>query len=337
LKDAQPSDVFENFVDSSKHSQITGEAAEISREVGGSFSLYSGLFTGEIVDIQKNRRILFKWRTRDWPEGVYSHVTITLRKVADGTKVMLTQAGIPPQYVEQAFKSWYSNYWDKMGRIDESEARRLKRQRSTGNFDATKRSRKSSLGSNSVTTEFVPNIINDHSPHGNGVVGLSSHTSLTYSHNDSHSSVNGVSKVVRPLAKSTNSVYSESETESVTQVQTGNPIVHVDIPCKDLERVKLFYGTVFGWTFKQWTEYYTLFNTGNSLLTGGFWLHSDDLPRDRFVTLYISVGDIDACLQLVQSCGGEIVQRKTCASIPSVGYYAFFRDSEGNQIGLNSH
>jgi len=340
LKDAQPSDIFENFVDSSKHSSITGEPAEISREIGGSFSLYSGLFTGEIVDLQKNRRILLKWRSSDWPEGVFSHVTITLRKVADGTKATLTQAGIPPQHVEVAFKSWFSNYWDKMGRIDESEARKLKRQRSNGSFDNSKRYRKSSLGSNSVTTEFVaPG--SDIVAHGNGLAGLiiSSHTA-SLAHNDTHSSINGTSKIVQPISKfpsiCASTVFSESESESVS-MPIGSPIVHVDIPCKDFERVKLFYGTAFGWTFKQWTEYYTLFNTGTSLLTGGFWLHKDEIPRDRFVTLYISVEDIELSLNLIQSCGGEVVQGKTAAAIPTVGYYAFFRDSEGNQIGLNSH
>jgi len=120
-------------------------------------------------------------------------------------------------------------------------------------------------------------------------------------------------------------------------IRVGRPIVHIEIPCKNMERVKKFYGDTFGWTFAYWTDYYSVFNTVNSsVITGGFWLHADEedeIPRERYTTFYIDVEDIDSTLKQAEVHGGEVVQGKTFIN-SLVGYYAFIRDSEGNQVGL---
>jgi len=205
-----------------------------------------------------------KWRAKDWVDGHYSMVTILFRKVANGTKVTLTQSGVPADKFQFILDGWYNFYWNKMGRIDEKEMKKNKKQK---------------------TLEQVHN----------------------------------------PMRK----IIDEEE-------ETGTPILHVEIPCTNMERVKKFYESVFGWTFKPWTEYYTLFNTkGKSSVTGGFWLIDKEyIPHDRFITLYIHVDDIFHTLQKVEAQGGEIVKEKTLA-FEDIGYYAFFRDSEGNQLGLN--
>jgi len=256
LADISPHDAFEMLMDSDKHAQFTGQEAKIGREINTEFSAYDGHITGSNIELQKDRRIVQKWRAKDWVEGHYSMVTILFRKVANGTKVTLTQSGVPADKFSFIWEGWYNFYWNKMGRVDEKELKKNKRQK------------------------------------------------------------------VEPTR-----LYSE-----------GTPILHVEIPCKDMERVMKFYGNVFGWTFKPWTPYYTLFNTRGKpgSITGGFWLNDkDDIPRERFITLYIHVDDISDYLKVIEEHGGEIIRDKAIAP-ESVGYYAFFRDTEGNQMGLNA-
>lgn len=260
LAEISPREAYEMLMDSDKHTQITGQEAKIGREVGNEFSAYNGHITGINVELQKDRRIVQKWRMKDWVDGHYSLVTIAFRKVANGTKVTLTQSGVPGDKYNFIWEGWYNFYWNKMGRIDEKEMKKNKKQKMEGRRDSN--------------GEFM----------------------------------------------------------------NSTPILHVEIPCKDMARVMRFYGEVFGWTFKPWTEYYTLFNTRSKSgsLTGGFWLNDkDELPRERFITLYIHVDDIGYYLDKIKENGGEIVKEKTLA-FEAVGYYAFFRDSEGNQLGLNS-
>jgi len=223
LADISPHDAYEMLMDSERHAQITGQEAKIGRELNNEFSAYDGHITGSNVELQKDRRIVQKWRMKDWPEGLYSLVTIAFRKVANGTKVTLTQSGVPGDKYSFIWEGWYNFYWNKMGRIDEKEMKKNKKQKIETRRDS-----------------------------------------------------NG------------------------GDIQNSTPILHVEIPCKDMVRVMRFYGEVFGWTFKPWTDYYTLFNTRskNGSLTGGFWLNDkDELPRERFITLYIHVDDISFYLE----------------------------------------
>jgi len=259
LADITPHEAYEILMDSEKHAQLTGQEAKIGRDIGSEFSAYDGHISGINIELQKDRRIVQKWRAKDWVDGHYSMVTILFRKVANGTKVTLTQSGVPTDKFSFIWDGWYNFYWNKMGRIDEKEMKKNKRQK-TG----------------------------------------------------------------------------ESPTRKLDGSE-NTPILHVEIPCKDMERVLKFYGNVFGWTFKPWTEYYTLFNTkGKSTITGGFWLNEkDEIPRERFITLYINVDDIPLYLKRIEEQGGEIIKDKTLA-FEAVGFYAFFRDTEGNQMALNS-
>src|SRR5882672_8383086 len=45
---------------------------EISRDVGGSFSLFGGHIVGRHVELATNERIVQAWRVVDWSPGIYS-------------------------------------------------------------------------------------------------------------------------------------------------------------------------------------------------------------------------------------------------------------------------
>ena len=60
--------------------------AEISREVGGAFTLFGGYITGRHVELVPNERIVQAWRTGGWAPGVYSIAKFELVEQGSGTQ-----------------------------------------------------------------------------------------------------------------------------------------------------------------------------------------------------------------------------------------------------------
>jgi predicted enzyme related to lactoylglutathione lyase len=46
----------------------------------------------------------------------------------------------------------------------------------------------------------------------------------------------------------------------------------------------------------------------------------------------VDVEDIEASLGQIESAGGSVVKGKD--AVPGMGYYAYFKDTEGNILGL---
>lgn len=66
LNNINSHEVFETFLDSTKHATVTDQPAEICREVNGSFSVYGGLIEGTILEMVKDQKIVMNWRLNDW-------------------------------------------------------------------------------------------------------------------------------------------------------------------------------------------------------------------------------------------------------------------------------
>lgn len=110
----------------------------------------------------------------------------------------------------------------------------------------------------------------------------------------------------------------------------GNPIVHCEIPTKDLGKGVEFYSKLFGWQCTQWGEQYSMFAREEGGIGGGLML--DDKP-DAQVMLYIMVDDIEAKLAEIVKAGGKLVTPKTQIS-PEIGYFGVFTDPSGVPMGL---
>lgn len=76
---------------------------------------------------------------------------------------------------------------------------------------------------------------------------------------------------------------------------------------------------------------YWLITTGADGTPGvnGGMSKKSDMPRN---VLTIDVPDIDAYVQKIKDNGGEIMMEKM--SIPKVGWFATFKDSEGEMMGI---
>jgi activator of HSP90 ATPase len=113
--EATPERIYETLIDGKEHSAFTGGApAEISREVGGSWSAFGGGISGRNVELVPSKRIVQAWRAKDWAEGVYSIVRFELKPEGNGTRVVLDQAGFPEGSVDSLTQGWEKMYWEPL-------------------------------------------------------------------------------------------------------------------------------------------------------------------------------------------------------------------------------
>ena len=69
--------------------------AEISREVGGAFTLFGGYITGRHIELVPNERIVQAWRAGGWDPGIYSIARFELVEQGSGTKIVFDHTGFP--------------------------------------------------------------------------------------------------------------------------------------------------------------------------------------------------------------------------------------------------
>ncbi|MCL4387000.1 VOC family protein [Patescibacteria group bacterium] len=117
-------------------------------------------------------------------------------------------------------------------------------------------------------------------------------------------------------------------------------VVHFEIPTDDIKRAQDFYHDVFGWKINEMTEMkYTIVHTGpldeqnmpkeSGFINGGLMERRDEFQNP---VITIDVDSIEEALEKITSKGGKVVSRKM--EVGDMGWAAYFRDSEGNVIGL---
>ena len=119
-------------------------------------------------------------------------------------------------------------------------------------------------------------------------------------------------------------------------------VVHFEIPADDLERAKAFYASVFDWELNTVPvgngDYTTIVTTPIDPQTqrptepGGIngGMTNRDWAPGPVIT--IDVESIDDALKEIEAQGGTTVTPRT--PIPGMGAFAYFKDPEGNQMGL---
>lgn len=116
-------------------------------------------------------------------------------------------------------------------------------------------------------------------------------------------------------------------------------IVHFELPFDDEARARTFYGEMFGWDLQSYPGMdYTLVSTGPSgdrgptepgFINGGMARRSEHFTAP---TVVVDVDDIDTTLGEVESRGGTVLSGKS--QVGEMGWSAYFRDPEGNVVGL---
>ncbi len=120
-------------------------------------------------------------------------------------------------------------------------------------------------------------------------------------------------------------------------------VVHFEIPADDVARAREFYGSIFGWQLQDMAsegmdytivmttpvDQQTQLPTEPGAINGGMMKRAADTPSP---VITIDVASIDDALKQVEAGGGSAVRPRT--EIPGMGAFAYFKDTEGNVIGL---
>jgi predicted enzyme related to lactoylglutathione lyase len=118
-------------------------------------------------------------------------------------------------------------------------------------------------------------------------------------------------------------------------------VVHFEVPFSDGERARNFYRQAFGWKLNEMPEMkYTTVSTGPTTemgmpaepgyIGGGLFERDPSFPQGPVIT--IDVDSIDDALETIRSLGGEPLGEKI--QVSDMGFSAYFKDTEGNVMGL---
>jgi uncharacterized protein len=110
-------------------------------------------------------------------------------------------------------------------------------------------------------------------------------------------------------------------------------VIHFEIPASDPERAAAFYKKTFGWKIEKWPgpmEYWmvTTGADGAPGINGGLMKNT----QVKTTTNTIGVESVEDAVEAVTKAGGTLVMPKT--PIPTVGYFAYLTDTEGNLFGV---
>jgi len=117
---------------------------------------------------------------------------------------------------------------------------------------------------------------------------------------------------------------------------------HFEIPADRTDRARKFYSTTFGWKMNEMPGFdYTMVSTGPvdakgtptkpGSIGGGIGKRAGPLEHP---VVTILVDDLAAVEKTIEKNGGKIIQRKQPIGDGSMGFTGYFKDTEGNTVGL---
>lgn len=124
-----------------------------------------------------------------------------------------------------------------------------------------------------------------------------------------------------------------------------NPVVHFEFPGDDMERMKKFYASTFGWKLNQMggdfgnyvvaqtdeTDEKGMLKKTNRI-NGGFFDRKSGNALTPGPSVVMAVEDINAAIARINANGGKVLSE--VVEIPTIGKYATFEDTEGNRLSI---
>jgi uncharacterized protein YndB with AHSA1/START domain len=112
---ATPVEIFEAWLDSIGHSEMTGGEATMSDEVGAEVTAWDGYIGGRNLELVPGERIVQSWRTTEFAdEDQDSIITVVLQEVDEGTLLTLEHRNVPDAHRSYEEGGWQSNYFEPM-------------------------------------------------------------------------------------------------------------------------------------------------------------------------------------------------------------------------------
>ena len=110
-----------------------------------------------------------------------------------------------------------------------------------------------------------------------------------------------------------------------------NAFCYIEIPASDLEKARLFYSSVFGWKISSGMGDRYLVFSESTFGSGG--LDGNAQAAAAGVLCDIKVEDIQATLRTITGSGGAVLKERIPVGGDN-GYFALFKDPNGNRLGL---
>lgn len=111
---APPEELFNAWLDSKIHSEMTGGEANVSSNEGDIFDAWDGYIKGKNLELNFPNRILQSWRTTEFAEDEEdSLLEILFEPSGDGTKVSIQHSKLP-QHGMQYQEGWFEAYFNPM-------------------------------------------------------------------------------------------------------------------------------------------------------------------------------------------------------------------------------
>ena len=114
LTDAKQFDKVIQLGAAIKTMSLGNKPTEISRDAGGTFTLFGGYVTGRHIELLPDERIVQAWRAGSWEPGVYSIAQFELTEQDSGTKLVFNHRGFPKGLGEHLATGWKINYWEPL-------------------------------------------------------------------------------------------------------------------------------------------------------------------------------------------------------------------------------
>ena len=108
-------DIYDTWLDSRGHSEMTGGKASMSTAIGADVSAWDGYITGRNLELVAGERIVQTWRTSEFPDDHEdSIITVTLAKADAGTLLTLVHSNVPDGQTSYEQGGWQEHYFQPM-------------------------------------------------------------------------------------------------------------------------------------------------------------------------------------------------------------------------------
>jgi uncharacterized protein YndB with AHSA1/START domain len=112
---ASAQEIYDAWLDSLAHSEMTGSEADMSDEIDAEVSAWDGYITGRNLELIPGERIVQSWRTTQFAEEHEdSIITLTFEEAGDGTLMSLVHSNVPDEQTSYELSGWREYYFEPM-------------------------------------------------------------------------------------------------------------------------------------------------------------------------------------------------------------------------------
>jgi uncharacterized protein YndB with AHSA1/START domain len=112
---ATPQQIYDAWLDSRGHTQMTGSAARAKPVEGATFSAWGGYIKGKNLTLEPGRRIVQSWRTTKFvKQDPDSQIEVLLEAVPEGTRLTLHHTNVPDGHAGYQDGGWQQHYFEPM-------------------------------------------------------------------------------------------------------------------------------------------------------------------------------------------------------------------------------